>query len=257
MTLRAEIETKHEQVRQFLHAHHLDGVVLTSTHNFAWFTGGGSNYVNTATECGAAHLLVTANSRVVISNNIEAVRLKAEEDFSGLVDFDQHSWHDHKQESEVIRKHTSGKRMACDSGMPGLALLPGDWDLLRHTLVEDEIIRYREICKDTGEALGIAARAAKPGMTEHEIAGIMANEMLKRGLLPIVALVATDERITKFRHPLPTAKRMTKSAEMVICARRKGLVAAATRIVHYGKLSDDLEKRHDAAMKEQAAPVSA
>lgn len=257
MTLRTEIETKHEQIRQFMHGHHLDGVLMTSTHNFAWFTGGGSNYVNTATECGAAHLLVTANSRVVICNNIEAARLMGEEDFSGLVDFEQHSWHDHREESEAIRKHTAGKRLACDIGMPGLSLLPADFDLLRHTLVEDEIARYREICRDTGEALGVAARSAKPGQTEHEIAGIMACEMLKRALLPIVLLVAADDRINRYRHPLPTSCKMTRSAEMVICARRKGLVSAATRIVHYGKLPQDLARRHEAVMKVDAAAILA
>jgi len=255
MALHDEIETKHERVRQFLHSHHLDGVLLSSTHNFAWFTGGASNYVNTASTNGSSHLLVTAHSRTILSNNIEGPRLLEEEDGIQFFEHDQYPWHDAREQSEVVRKHTVGKRIACDGGMAGIPLLPHDFDLLRHTLLEDEVVRFREVCRDTGEALGNAARTIEPGQSELEIAGLLSLELRRKGLVPIVVLVAVDERIRRFRHPLPTGGRLTRYAELIVCGRRKGLVGAATRSVHFGKVPEEIQTRHQAVMKVDAAAM--
>ena len=255
MSLREEIETKHERVRGFLHTHHLDGVVLSNTCNVAWFTGGMSNYVNTASDYGPAHLLVTGTVRVLITNNIEGPRLVSEEDGKEFFEFEQHAWQDHREASELMRKHTAGKRLACDGGMPGIPLLPAEFDMLRYSLTEEEIQRYREMCRDTGEALGETARGVEPGQSELDIAGRLSGEMYQRGLLPIVLLVAADERIKRFRHPLPTGNKVTRCAELVVCGRRKGLVSAATRMVHFGEPEAELRKRHRAAMTVDAAAI--
>ena len=97
-----------------------------------------------------------------------------------------------------------------------------------------------------------------PPLSEDEvrkIAGSVANEMLRKGLLPIVLLVAVDGRVSRFRHPLPTNAKLTRCAEIVVCGRRKGLVSAATRLVHFGPLSEDLAKRHRAVMTVDAAAI--
>lgn len=44
---------------------------------------------------------------------------------------------------------------------------------------------------------------------------------------------------------------------LVTCARRYGLIAAATRIVHFGPLSDDLRRRHLAVVNVDAAVIGA
>ena len=65
-------------------------------------------------------------------------------------------------------------------------------------------------------------------------------EAVRRGMQPIVNLVAADERIFKFRHPLPTDKKLEKYAMLVLCGRRKGLVCSITRLVHFGPLPDEV-----------------
>ena len=67
-------------------------------------------------------------------------------------------------------------------------------------------------------------RAVAPGMTEYELAARLSFEAQVRAAQPIVVLVATDERIFNFRHPLPTAKRLDRYAMLIICGRRHGLV---------------------------------
>src|SRR5690606_33775380 len=43
----------------------------------------------------------------------------------------------------------------------------------------------------------------------------------------------------------------------IVCARRHGLVAAATRIVHFGSVSEDLAARHRAVAEIEAKAVAA
>jgi hypothetical protein len=59
-------------------------------------------------------------------------------------------------------------------------------------------------------------------------------------------LVGTDERIHRFRHPLPTKKTLERYAMLVICGRRWGLVASATRLVHFGRVPAELKVKQEA-----------
>jgi Xaa-Pro aminopeptidase len=91
-----------------------------------------------------------------------------------------------------------------------------------------------------------AARAVRPGQTEHQIAGLLAREVESRGVQVIVNLIATDERIFSFRHPLPTGKKLEKYAMLILCGRQRGLVCSVTRLVHFGKMPDDLRHKSEA-----------
>ena len=71
-----------------------------------------------------------------------------------------------------------------------------------------------------------AIRAVRPGMTEYQIAGMLAREALDRGVQPIVNLIAVDERVARFRHPLPTDRPLKSYAMLVLCGRMWGLVCS-------------------------------
>ena len=74
-----EIREKERRVREFLRAKDLRALLLKRQANFSWLTGGGLNLVGITTEVGAASLLITEKGKFVISNNIEAPRMAAEE----------------------------------------------------------------------------------------------------------------------------------------------------------------------------------
>jgi Xaa-Pro aminopeptidase len=82
--------------------------------------------------------------------------------------------------------------------------LDAEFATLRYQLNEAELERYRQAALDTGLAIEAACRQARPGMTEYELAGRMAVEANNRDLRISVALVANEDRIRRFRHPLPT-----------------------------------------------------
>jgi Xaa-Pro aminopeptidase len=83
-------------------------------------------------------------------------------------------------------------------------------------------------------------------MSEYEIDAQLAFETERRGAQAIVNLIATDERIFKFRHPLPTAKKLDRYAMLVLCGRRDGLVCSITRLIRFGKLPDSLRVKAQA-----------
>src|SRR3989304_6355140 len=74
-----EIKEKEERVREFLKSKGLKALLLKRQANFSWMTCGGLNLVGITTEFGATSLLVTEDSKFVISNNIEAPRMIEEE----------------------------------------------------------------------------------------------------------------------------------------------------------------------------------
>jgi antitoxin VapB len=117
--------------------------------------------------------------------------------------------------------------------------------------------RFRQLGRMCAEAMDTACRAVQPGMTEYEIAAILGAESQKRGAQPIVNLIATDERIHTFRHPLPTAKKLDKYAMLILCGRWMGLVASITRLVHFGRMPDELIRREAACARVDATVLNA
>ena len=77
--MKKEIEIKLERIRKFLKGNNLNGIILNKVSNFAWFTGGKSNFVGLHTESGASSLLITQKKIYIVANNIEFPRLQKEE----------------------------------------------------------------------------------------------------------------------------------------------------------------------------------
>ena len=85
----------------------------------------------------------------------------------------------------------------------------------------------------------------RPGMTELQAASWF-TFMWEDVSVPVL-LVASDQRISKYRHPIPTAKKIGKTVMVAICPRQYGLTVAMTRLVHFGKkVPSDLRRRHAA-----------
>ncbi len=250
-----EFERKQASIRALLTERELDGLILERVSSFAWATCGASSYVNTAASNGAASLLVTASDKYLLADNIEAPRLEQEEQLSSQGwELRTHPWHD---SPKAFADLTRGLRLGGDGPYPGAADLSADIARLRANLSPEEGERLRALSRLSAEAMDAAIRAVRPGQTEYEIAGLLASEAEKRGVQAIVNLVATDERIYSFRHPLPTSKRLASYAMLVLCGRRWGLVCSLTRLVHFGPMPDDLRRRAEAVARVDAAFMQA
>src|SRR4028119_808354 len=77
--LNEEVSRKLELIRQALTETGATGVRLRGTDWFAWATAGASNTVLLTAETGVAEVLVTVEDAWVLTDEIEAQRLKDEE----------------------------------------------------------------------------------------------------------------------------------------------------------------------------------
>ncbi len=248
-----EIETKLERIRRFLKKKKLTAVLFGNQNNFSWITGGGDARVPLATDAAAASVLVTARTACLLTSTIEAPRLYAEEVsqkyFAPLI----HPWHQRGQIPELIGKMAGKGAWGSDNGVLDSRNLGAELARLRWQLLPEEIHRYREVGLIAVRTLETVAREIRPGMMEHEIAARLAFEIMQPGAAPHLILVATDERIRRYRHPLPRDKRLRRHAMLVVCAKKYGLIASATRLVYFGRLPRNLRRRHDAVCRVDAA----
>lgn len=250
-----ELAEKTERLLGMLKDENLGGVLLNSQHNFAWLTAGKNNGVDLSQANGVSSLLIRNDGkRFLIANKIEMPRMLAEEvsekDFEPI----EFEWEADKINGsfvpETAQKLLNDKPLATDIFYnPNFRVAEGLVAKCRYQLTENEVERFRNLGKDAGKVLGGIFEKIETGQTEKEIANTVRFELGKFGINSVVTLVAADERIKDFRHPIPTENVWKKTLMIVVCAKRDGLTASLSRIFSVGTISDDLRKRTDAVAK--------
>jgi len=250
-----ELNLKLERIRNLLDESNLDAILLRRTDNFSWATCGADPHINTADSMGIASLVITQTDRFVVTNNIESSRLMQEE---GLGEhgwkFEVSPWFEGE---DKITSLTRGMNLGTDSGYPNALVLSVEIASIRSQLTLEEGKRYRELGRLCAQGMQLAIESVKPGMSEFEIAGALAQSVESRGVQVVVNLVATDERIFSYRHPLPTSKRLRNYAMLVLCGRKWGLICSVTRFVHFGKLPDEIRQKATAVARIDAEMIAA
>ncbi len=229
-------------------AEKLAGILINSQPNFAWLTCGGRNGIDQSRENGAASLLVSSDGKCfVLANNIEMPRLLSEEISADQFTPVEYGWQQEKASGnfviETARSLVEGAAITTDYA------IEGGMATCRYQLTSEEIERYRRLGKDAGKAVRTVIEKIKPGETETEteIAEILCHELALGGMTSVVTLVAADERISRYRHPVPTTKRWDKALLLVTCAQRGGLIASLSRMICVGGVPDELTRKTEAA----------
>ena len=238
-------------VQAFLRDNQYDGVLLSRVDNFAMATGGKRNYVYIMGDIGVCSLFVTAAGGVYyVGNNIEEARAMEEELAGFGCEIRRFLWFE-TSAAEVVRREFHGNFVS-DDGLLGKNV-HDDLAYVRSLLTPDELEKYRRLGKLAAEAMTAAVESVEPGMPEWDIAARLVAEGTKRRCLVPVALVAADERIAKYRHPIPTEKpllngdpseRHVRGYVMIVgCFWKEGLVASLTR---FRQVADIPRSIHDA-----------
>jgi Xaa-Pro aminopeptidase len=237
----AEVAAKLTRLRGLMAARQVDVAVLTHVANTAWITAGGATFVDEASDAGPSSIVVTADRAVVVTDRVEAPRLEAEEHLGDLgftlaVD----PWY---ARGGALATLLAGQRVGYDSQGVGVDLR-ADLRDLRTLLQPGEQARLRANSQDAARVMVDALREIEPGITtEFDISARLAAGCRLVGGTAVVNLVAADERIANFRHPLPVGAPIQHMVMAVLCLRRAGLVTSVTRLVHVGPLSADLRRR--------------
>ncbi|MFC5512085.1 M24 family metallopeptidase [Massilia jejuensis] len=229
----AEVAAKLALLRDCLEQAGAAAIRLRGVDWFAWATAGGSNAVLHTAELGVAEVLVTRDEAVILTDEIEAARLRDEEVPAGFT-FHVTPWAQVELreryvlglagEGGVLSDHPRGQELALPNGLRQRRLV----------LAASEQARYRLLGREAAEAMTEVMHAARPDWTEYQLAGAGAAALWRRGIHPALVLAAGERRMPLYRHPTPSHEPIGARAMLVFCARRHGLYANLTRFVSFG-----------------------
>lgn len=234
---------RRERLRELMEGLGLGAMMLQSPANFAWYTGGADNRVEQSASLGVAAVLITGDAEYVVTDGIEAPRMREEE--SPDYEVVEHPWYE--DPAIAVRELTGGAPLGADHPFEGAARdISGEVAPLRYVLDAEAIELYRQAGAETSAAMQEATAALSPGMNEHEAAANLASACRKRGLTTSVVLIAADDRIIRYRHPIPRGSTVERRAMLVVCAERGGLYVSLTHIVDFEGPDGEIKQRQEA-----------
>lgn len=249
-----ETKIKLERMRRLMDAEQLDNILLTTTPNFFWLTGGKNGFVDKGSADAAVKLLVDRKQAYVICNSSERYRVMEEELADSEFELIPFKWHE--DEYEILKPYLDGKRTGSDSGIFGTRNVAKQIQSQRYVLTPEEERRMSEIGLECARILESSVREIVPGETELEAAGRVTGRLISKGYQVPVCLVASDHRMLKYRHPLPTEKKIDKYAMIAICGQKYGLTISISRIVSFGEVPEDIRKKYESLLKIDATYIT-
>ncbi|MGO5024060.1 M24 family metallopeptidase [Lawsonibacter sp. LCP25S3_G6] len=215
-----------ERLRKLYQESGHTALILTRAANLYWLLGGRVQ-VGIAGDYGICRVVVNDERVVILTNNIEAQRLRDEE-VGEVPEILAFPWAD-EVESAAAERELSGENplldTACEASLRNI----------RTVLLPEQIREAEEVAGLCGEAVTQTAMQIKPGMTEFEISGILSREAISRGLVPNVLFTPTDSHISAYRHALSGSKKMEKLVMLSLGANYNGLYASITRFLSFGQ----------------------
>jgi len=228
-----EVAAKLALLRETLAATGAGAIRLRCLDWFSWVTAGGDGAVMPAADTGAAEVLVTRDEAVILTDEIEAERLRREQVPDGFT-FHIAPWTEVELRETHVLGAAAGSAILTDRPNHVDQPLPASLRLRRMVLGEAEQARYRALGRDAAQAVGEVLREARPDWTEFQLVAAAARALWSRGIQPAPMLAAGERRLPLFAHPAPTHERLGARATLAVCARRHGLYANLTRSVSFG-----------------------
>ena len=232
---RAEVDRKVARLARLAIDSQLAGILVTTHWNVAWITAGGSNRIDVSREAGAGALLITASGqRYALANAIETRRLQ-DEPLAGL-DFSavEFPWIDERADAGLVASRAAtlaGGPIGADAAIAGTTACEPAIGRLRCRLEPEELTRLRCLGTDAGRVAGDVLLRVPAGVAEAEVTREVGAALVRAGMTPLVLLAAGDERLLRYRHPIPTEISWHHRLMVAVCAERDGLVVALSRLL--------------------------
>jgi antitoxin VapB len=244
---------KRQLFQSFLLERDAGAILLSKRSNFACLTIGGRNHVSSGVELGASSVLLTAKGEMYyVGNNIEQPRVLDEE----LGDFGAQArsffWY---EAIDSVLSGFSHLKVISDDGSAG-ENAHKYLDHIRSLLTDVEAEKYRVLGSLAAECMTEVCAGTRKGTSEQEVAARLVCAAARRGMTAPVVLVAADDRIAKYRHPLPTEsglladepdageKRIERYVMVVGCFEKEGLVVSLTRFKAVSALDREILDRY-------------
>ena len=251
--MKDELREKFIRIRQVMKRLNLDGIMMTKAPNYYWITGGKNDVVDQGSGNAASRVLLLNDKAYVFCNSSEFYRVSDEELTDDTFEIVMYYWYDN--EAEVLGKYISGKKIGSDNGDFGTENIAYEIQKIRYELTEAEIDRMMELGPECARILEDCIRGIKKGQTEFEVAGIVNDAFIAKGYTLPVCLTGSDERLMKYRHPLPKDKKIENIVMVAICAQKYGLTISISRIKSFGPLSNETQNKYNALLKIDATYI--
>ena len=235
-------ESRDRSLRELMDGHGVGALLLSSPANFAWYTGGADNRVDHGDPVGVASVLLTMDDAYILTNNIEAPRMREEQ--APQMEVVEHPWYE--EPAALLRELAGGAGVGTDFPCTSGPDLSAEISPLRYVLDPDAIDLYRDLGEDTVIAVSEAAASVSPDTDELDAAAQLSAACLGRGMFAPVLLAASEERLVRHRHPVPHGGPLGKQAMLVVCAERGGLFVSLTRMIYFQDPDPQTASRQEA-----------
>lgn len=233
----ADVEEKHERVREMLKAAGADALLLQSPANIAWFTAG-ADLFRFGAEDSLTSIFITTEARLFATNSVDSAQIFEREVFGLGFQLKQREWY--QPSSELIADLCRGRKVISDRGPQGTRMACDRIARYRLPLTELETQRLRMLSRVAVHAVEATAHHVQSGKTEAEVAGEVSHRLIKRTVTPARIQVCADGRNQRYRHWTFGESPIEKFASISCSARRWGLHVSLTRTVCLGEVPEDL-----------------
>ena len=241
----ADVEAKHERVRQLLQESGADALLLQDPANIAWFTAG-ADLFRFGSENSLTSVFVTPEARLFATNSVDSAQIFEREVFGLGFQLKQREWF--RQPEELIGDLCRGRKVISDRGPQGTRMARSRIEACRLPLTELEVERLRTLSRVAVHAVEASAHHVRKGVTESEVAGEVSHRLLKRTVAPARIQVCADGRNDRYRHWTFSEHPIENYAVISCCARRWGLHVGVTRTVCVGQVPDELKSAYRQAV---------
>ena len=231
---------KRERLREWMDRHGLDGVILSRADNFAWITSGGNSRVIEDADGGVGTIVITRDKHYLVSLYMDAERLSEEQNPGQGYELVPLFWYQGSEGQKALS--LAGKKVGADTAIPGSELVNQEIIELQWPLTDLELHRMRWLGKQQSDVLENLLHSVEPGTNEKEVEKQMLIDFINKSIKVNVAIVGSDERITKYRHVLATDKKIDRYLLLGPVISRWGLHSLCSRSVYFGEPPLEIKK---------------
>ncbi len=246
---RADIDAKQAILTRLFTEMECEAVILFMPAHVAWFTGGMTTHGLIA-DGERPGVYTNGRQRWLVCGNADSHRL-FDEELDGL-GFMLKEWQWAVGRAALLGDLVANKRVASDRPFPGMPLVN---DRLRpelRPLPPTDRANAFALGATVAHALEATARALRPGETEAEAAGQLANRVARRGAEPVILSAVADDRGRTFRRAGFTDTPIRSACHLQLTALRDGLSVTAGRTVWFGEPDPERKAAFDAAVRVSA-----
>lgn len=249
------MKEKIARVRQYLKANNYTGMVIARQDNFNWFTDGGNSRVVVPKDIGHAAVAITEDDVFLTAQYMDCSRIFDEEIQDDIVKQVPLFWYEASPVDKAVE--LAGDRVVSDVYADGAEMKLNDIYDLQVPFTEEEYRRMQRAGALSDHILYEIAKEIKPGMVDYEVEAMMHYAYAKENMQCDVALVGTDDRMFKYRHPNPCGRKIGNYVMIHAAARAGGLHSNVSRTIYFGdKVPEDIAKAYDTCCRIEAYVMS-